>query len=282
MDSIVSQEKVKIISPIIPLSSIINYIGGDYVSVENLVGAGISAHSFDLKINQMTEIEKSDLVISLGLENIDGFLEKAIIGKNILKVSDGINLIDLKEEDEHGDEEEHDEHGNEKDPHIWSSLENSKIIAEKITKKLTEIKPEYKNIFEENLVKFNKKLDDLKINFEEKIKGKKQTKFIIFHNSYNYLFRDLNIDQENKLIFRKNILSEPNSQEMKELIDNIKKYNIKVAFVEPQFKDSTLSKIAKEYNIQIFILNPLGKNVTRKGHIDNIKNNLDSLYNIYE
>lgn len=302
----VNKEELKIISPIIPISSIINYIWWDYVSVENIVWAGVSPHTFSLSIAQMTKIEKSDLVINLWLEHIDWFLDKAIAWKDILKLSEWINMIDLSEEDEHDHEEDnheddehkdehndhdeeehheeegHDEHWEEKDPHVWNSFDNSKILAEKISKKLTELKPEYKDAFEENLLSFNKELDDLKNNFEEKVKWKKETKFIIFHNAYNYLFRDLGIDEENKLVFRKNVLSEPNSAEMKDLIDEIKKHNIKVAFVEPQYISSVLSKIAKEHNIQIFTLDPLWKEIKSIWHIDNFKNNLDSLYNIYE
>jgi len=282
----VNKEELKIVSSVIPLSSMINYIWWDYVSVENIVWAWVSSHTFSLSISQMTKIEKSDLVINVWLEHADWFLDKAIVWKDNLKLSEWINLLDLKEED-HDDndkheEEGHDEHWIEKDPHIWNSFTNSKIMAENISKKLTELEPKYKDIFEKNLLSFNKELDDLKSNFEEKVKWKKQSKFIIFHNAYNYLFKDLGIDEENKLVFRKNVLSEPNSVEMKKLIDNIKKYNLKVAFVEPQFTDSTLLKIAKEYNIQIFTLDPLWENTSREWFIDNFKNNLDSLYNIYE
>lgn len=280
-DNNVENQKIKIISPIIPVSSMINYIWWNYVSVENLVWAWVSPHHFDLSIAQMTKIEKTDLVINIWIEDADWYLDKAIVWKDDLVLSEWLNLLDSEEEEEHKDET-HDKLEIEKDPHIWNSFTNSKIMAEKIAKKLTEYQPKYKDVFEKNLASFNKKIDDLKSNFEEKTKWKKQTHFIIFHNAYNYLFKDLGIKKENKLVFRHNVLAEPNSVEMKELIDNIKKYNVKVAFVEPQFSNSTLTKIAKEYNIEILTLDPLWKDTSKEGFISNFKSNLDSLYKIYE
>jgi len=53
------------------------------------------------------------------------------------------------------------------------------------------------------------------------IKGKKQADFIVFHDAYNYLFKELNIDNTKKHIFRSNVLSDPNSNDIKELIDKI-------------------------------------------------------------
>ncbi|MDR2639829.1 MAG: zinc ABC transporter substrate-binding protein [Candidatus Peribacteria bacterium] len=44
---------------------------------------------------------------------------------------------------------------------MWSSPENARIIAEKITTKLAEISPENREYFEANLKKFNDELDSI-------------------------------------------------------------------------------------------------------------------------
>lgn len=356
-------EKLQIITSIIPLASIANYIGWEYVEANALVPSWVSPHSFDLKANQMVDIEKSDLIVYLDLEHVDWFINKAIEKKNnVIAVKKGINLIESSEqhndehfEEEHSEEHEnesfahiceengwifieefnecewlseetcneaggefnecasacrnnpeaeictmqcvlvcsahkennHEEHKNEEeshslDPHIWGNTENAYIIGKTIVDAFVKIRPDKKEYFEENLESFKNELDVIKRDFEEKRKSKKQIDFIVFHDAYNYLFQELNIDQTKKHIFRSNMLNDPNSNEMKQLIDEIKNKWIKIAFKEPQLDASSLKKMAEEYGLEIYVLNPLGENVSKNGYIKNYKNNLESLEKIYE
>jgi zinc transport system substrate-binding protein len=294
--------KIKIETSIIPLASLTNYIGGDFVKVNSIVPAWVSPHGYDLKPEQMIEIEKSELIIYLNLDHIDAFLDKAISNKDKLVVSEWIELIEwaehnheeewheeeLHEEDEHHEEELHeeDEHHEEEvhsvDPHIWNGTKNAIIIAEKITKKLSEISPENKTYFENNLSSLKAELEKVKNDFLVKINGKKQSEFIIFHDAYNYLFDDLWIDSSKRVVFQKSVLNDPNGTEMKELIDEIKLHWVKVAYKEPQLSDSNLQKLANEYNLEILVLNPLGSDISKNGYIENYKNNLSALEKIYE
>jgi len=306
-------EKIKVMTSIIPLASITNYIGWDLVEAKSLVPSWVSPHWFDLKPNQMVELEKSDLIVFLDLDHIDWFLNKAIENKeNILAVKKWIEFLESSEDhhdhgDEHMDEhwEKHDEHEHDNhkeehneekheeshdkheeehstDPHIWGNSANAYIIAKSILDQLANISPKNKEVFEKNLELFKLELDTIKKEFEEKRKDKKESDFIVFHDAYNYLFSEFNIKKENKHIFRKNILNEPNSSEMKKLIDEIKEEWIKVAFKEPQLDASNLKKTAYEHNLQIFVLNPLWIDESKDWYINNYKNNLNSLSNIYE
>jgi zinc transport system substrate-binding protein len=58
----VTNEKVQVSSSIIPLSSVINAVGGEYVEVENIVPAGVSPHGFDLSAKQMASISESKII----------------------------------------------------------------------------------------------------------------------------------------------------------------------------------------------------------------------------
>lgn len=294
-----NEQKINIVTSIIPLASITNYIWGEFVNVESIVPAWISPHGYDIKTRQMVDIENSDLVINLWLEHIDWFLDKAIEQKTKLSVAEWIELLEVEshnheheeseqEEESHNDEESHenDEHNEEEnhsiDPHVWTSSENSKVIAQKITQKLTQMNAENSEYFENNLESFNQELEEIKNNFLEEFGEKDVKEFIIFHDAFNYLFEELNIDNQNKIVFQKNVLSSPNSNEMKELIDEIQNHWIDLIFREPQFNDSNLQNLANEYNLDIFILNPLWLETDKNGYINNYKNNLKSLEEIYE
>ena len=283
---------IKVETSIVPLASLTNYIGGDFVEASSIVPAWVSPHGYDLKPEQMVDISKSDLVVYLNLDHIDGFLNKAINDKNTLIVSEWIDLVEWEEhthEDEHHEEEEHadeNEHHEEEahsvDPHIWTSSSNALIMAEKITNKLSEINPENKEYFENNLNNLKTEIETAKNVFLNNIKDKKQSEFIIFHDAYNYLFLDLNIDSSKRVVFQKAVLSDPNSSEMKELIDEIKLHWVKVAYREPQLNDSNLQKLSIDYNLEVLILDPLGSDISKDWYITNFKNNLKSLEKIYE
>lgn len=101
-------------SSIIPVSSVIAAVGGDYVFVNNVIPAGVSPHGFDMSAKAMAALEDSEIVFMTGLEHIDGFLEKAADGKKQVHLADGMELLEASahdHHDEHGDE--HDEHEDE-------------------------------------------------------------------------------------------------------------------------------------------------------------------------
>jgi len=116
-----TQEIISVSSSIVPISSVINTIGWEYVDVNTIVPAGVSPHGFDLSARDAVAIENSEVTFLIGLEQIDGFLEKALKGKNHVELAEGMELIEAEAHDhsDHGDEHEdeykHDEHEDEHD-----------------------------------------------------------------------------------------------------------------------------------------------------------------------
>ena len=275
-------DTIQIEASIIPLASIVNRIGGNMVEVHSIVPVGVSPHAFDLKPNQMQDIQNADLIIYFDLDHIDAFLDKAIGDKEVLRVASGIDYIETSP---HVDEEEDKEIGHEEghtiDPHIWNSTENAIIIAEEITQKLSTLRPDKKLYFETNLESFKTELSATKNEFILTHTGMTVQKFIIFHDAYNYFFQELGIPNDQKIVFQKTVLSDPNSNEMKAMIDQIIEYKVSFGFREPQIASPNLEKLASDYAIDISVLNPLGTDDSSGGYITNYRNNLEALKNIY-
>jgi len=115
---------IQVSSSILPISAVVNSIGWDYVEVENIVPAGVSPHWFDLSAKQMASISESEITFMIGLEHIDGFLEKAISEEKQVHLADSMELIKVEwhDHDNHSDEgeheeESHDEHGHDESHH---------------------------------------------------------------------------------------------------------------------------------------------------------------------
>lgn len=289
--TIVENKKIKIVSSINPITSIVNYIWWEEVESENIVPAWVSPHHFELTPQNLVALENAQIVFSIWLEHIDWFLDKNE-NKNKVKLSEWIELLEATEHnheehhDEHHDEhkhekEWHEEESHDKDPHIWLSEKNLKIISEKIANKLSETKPEKKEIFQKNKEKFDEEIKNIFENFRKENKGKNPNEFIVFHDAYNYLLQSLEIPENKKIVFNENISAEIDASHLKELLDEIKIHNIKIIFKEPQFSSKQIENLAQENNLKIFILDPIWSDSSKDWFIKNLENNLKNLKNIY-
>ena len=281
---------IQVTSSIIPISSIIKNIGGEYVEVNTIVPAGVSPHGFDMSARQMIEVEKSERIFLVWLDEIDGFLKKVAPPEKQVHLADGVKLI-RADAHHHEEEEEHSKdkhledeggHGHNRDPHIWLGKDNALLIAEKVRDELSVLLPEHAPYFSQNVDTFRWELEQIYSDFQTKTAGKSPRKFIVFHDAYNYMIQSVGMDLELRIPFSKNVLHETWTAQKKELIEEIELHGVQYIFREPQFSDRNLQKFANEYNLNIGILDPLGTDVSAGGYLQNLRNNLESLWVVYE
>ncbi len=72
-----------------------NQIGGTEVIVDTIVPAGVSPHNFDMRPSQIQDISDADLIVMVGLDHIDGFLDTVVTGKNTLRTAEDIPLLEV-------------------------------------------------------------------------------------------------------------------------------------------------------------------------------------------
>ncbi len=279
---------IQIVSTITPFASIANYIGGENVEVNNIIQPGYSPHSFELKPSDIKKLQNSDIILSTGLQ-LDNFLIKNITEKNIITLKDNIALLKWHDhhnhsEDEHHEDEHHeDEHHEDEeiffDPHFWLSLENGKVIATSISTELSRIDPKNKQYYENNLKEFITQADEIKNNYSM---AESTQDFIIFHEAFNYLFKEFNILDENALVLEETAGREPSVWEMKIIIDEIIQRNVKTIFKEPQFESKLIETLTSDYQLNLYILDPLWNSIEKIWYFDNIESNLNNLKHIYE
>ena len=300
------QTAISVTSSIVPIASVINAIGGEYVDVNTIVPAWVSPHGFDLSAQDVVAIENSEIAFIIGLEQIDGFLEKALEDKKYIELAEGMELLEAAahdhndhadehedehedghhDDEEHHDEDEHeDEHGHDEhsvDAHVWLGQENISAIAEKVRDELSLILPEQAEIFAANTETFKTDLAAIYTDFTEKTTGKSPREFIVFHDAYNYMMQSAGIDANLKVPFSENVLHETGTAHMAELIEEIELHGVVNIFTEPQFSDGNVQKFAQQYNLTVGILDPLGADDSASGYLENLEKNLTNLSLIYE
>ena len=194
-----NDSKIKIVTTIFPeYDWVMNILGDkkDNAEVTLLLDDGVDLHSYQPTADDMLKISNCDLFIYVGGESDEWVSEvlKKADNKN-MKV---INLLDVlgdkaKEEEviegmqsdhEHKEGEEH-EH--EPDEHVWLSLNNAKVLVNKIGTTLMEIDSKNKDVFSDNTKNYITKLDELNEKYQETIKNANK-KTLIFGDRFPFRY----------------------------------------------------------------------------------------------
>ncbi len=184
----------------------------------------------------------------------------------VFYVSDLFNKEDLEnllknsiyDKHDHSSENESNSHHSHGDinPHIWSDpilmIEIIKGISNRLSLIDKNNSPYYK-MQASTMIKNIEILNDRIINERKEYK---QANVITLHASFNYFFIRYNINLVD--IFEKSPGKEPSLKELTELGDKIKKNNLIAIFSEPQLNQKPADIISKEFNLKIYMLDPLG------------------------
>ena len=137
-----------------------------------------------------------------------------------------VSRILIKEINIHmGDSHEGHDHSSSKDPHVWLSPSNVKIIAKNIYTSLVNIDASNKEYYKKNYINFLKEISDT----DNEIRSifvdiKDSAKFMVFHPSWGYFAKDYSLIQLVIEVEGK----EPKPKTLKRIIDQAKELNIKV------------------------------------------------------
>ncbi|WP_329380034.1 metal ABC transporter substrate-binding protein [Anaerofustis butyriciformans] len=194
-----NDSKIKIVTTIFPeYDWVMNILGDkkDNAEVTLLLDDGVDLHSYQPTADDMLKISNCDLFIYVGGESDEWVSEvlKKADNKN-MKV---INLLDVlgdkaKEEEviegmqsDH-EHEEGEEHEHEPDEHVWLSLNNAKVLVNKIGTTLMEIDSKNKDVFSDNTKNYITKLDELNEKYQETIKNANK-KTLIFGDRFPFRY----------------------------------------------------------------------------------------------
>jgi zinc transport system substrate-binding protein len=243
--------KTNVVVSIIPQKSFVDAIGGKFVHTTVMVPPGSSPHTYEPKPSQMREISKANIYFSIDIEFEKAWLPRF---KNqnkkmlVVDLAHGITKIQMPAFKNTNKKEE------ERDPHIWTSLTNIKIIALHITRVLSKFDKKHTDYYKKNYDNFIAKINktDKKI---RKIleKTKNNTKFMVFHPSWGYFAKEYNLTQFPIEIQGKT----PKPKELIYIIKKAKDEHIKAIFSQPEFSDKIALQIAKELQIPVIKATPL-------------------------
>ena len=235
----------KLIVSIEPQRFMLERIAGPYWQVESLLANGEDPESFDPAMSSLKSLSDSRAYFKMGgIEFEDNLIERFGDRINVIDCGSGINRI----EGTHGHATHHDnhncsgEHEHEYDPHTWTSLRTSKVIARNMLDGMIRIAPEDSAVFRKNYDALISYLDSCDLVVADKLLPAKGSSFMVWHPSLSYFARDYGLNQISIGLDNK----EMSVASFKHNVDMAKEKGAVIFLVQPNFDAGKSEDIAKE------------------------------------
>lgn len=237
------------------LGDLTQQIGGDKVAVTNLVGVDGDAHVFEPTPNDAKKVTHAALVIMNGL-GFEGWMERLTKAANykgkVVVASDGLkNPLEVEEEgEEHGHEEEHGHHHHgAQDPHAWQDITNTRLYVKNIAAALSKEDPSNAAYYQANATKLDADLAALDTWVKAQIESVPASKraVITSHDAFGYFARAYGVKFLAPVGL--NTEDEPSAKEMRLLIEQLKKGDVKALFLENMANPAVVAQMGKEAKV---------------------------------
>jgi zinc transport system substrate-binding protein len=293
-------EKLPVIASIYPVADMVQQVGGDYVDVTFVLPAGASPHTFEPKPSLVKKFSSARIffMVGAGLEFwAEKFIELAGPGLTTVVLSEGVSLIhtaghhhESKGKHHHEDEAKR-HHENEiehhtgldvsdhiqsvANPHIWLDPVIAKSMVHKITAVLCEADRQHIMYYQQHSRNFLEEIDMLDHLIKDRVANLKIKQYVSFHASWVYFARRYGLEPVGVIETAPG--RNPTPIQIKNIAAMIKKYHIQAVFAEPQLNPRAAEIIAREAQVNVLLLDPLGAPdlKERSTYIDLIKYNLN-------
>lgn len=239
-------KEVKVLATFYPLAYLAEEIGGDRVSVKTLIPYNTEVHSWQPSISDMVAVSDADVIIlnGGGLDWWMGDILNSInaSGKLVVNTTEGLELIPLGERST--DESGHFKGPNNYDPHTWLSPYMAAKQAERILSALIEKDPSGKEYYQARFDALNKRLEDLDSRYQKELANKTKDVIIVAHEAYGYLANRYGFKQLG--IIGISADQQPSVQVIRDLVDTMARYNVKVIYLDPTYSDSYVMMLKRE------------------------------------
>jgi len=253
--------KIQIMTATTDLASLAQEVGGDKVEVESIARGYQDPHFVDAKPSFLLKLKHADLLIVVGLELEIGWLPPLINQSTNPKIQVGApGYLDasrfariLEIPTGQVTRAEGDVHplGN---PHYWLDPENGLRIAKGIADKLSEMRPGDATYFAQRFTDFEQRLKQADQRWLAEMKPYEGRKIVTYHRSWPNFAEHFHLNVVGYVEPRPGI--PPSPQHTVELIQQMKRDNVKVIVVEPYFDLKTPNAVARETGGKVLVLPP--------------------------
>ena len=257
----VAQGKLNVVATTEDLASIGREIGGDRISIESIARGYQDPHFVEAKPSFILKLQKADLLIVVGRELEIGWLPPLITQSRNSRIQPGaegyldaslqVEILEIPTAQITRAMGDVHPLGN---PHYWLDPENGKRIGKEIADKLSELRSNDRAYFQQQLASFTSRLDEAEKRWLATMAPYKGTKVVTYHRSFPNFSKRFGLDIIGYVEPRPGI--PPTPQHTLDLINEMKRQNVKIVLVEPYFDLKTPNSIGRETGAKVLVMPP--------------------------
>lgn len=245
LTSLRAAEKIPIASFSTILTEVAEKVGGDRVTVFGLVKPGVDPHEYEPTPADLKMVSEARLILTSGkhLENYLDKLQEASGGKaELLAVGDQLPDLTMKAEEGNGSAI---------DPHWWQSVSNVEQATRIVRDAFSRVDPAAKAEYEKNAQSYLAQLDELNSWVKRKVAElpRDKRKLVTSHDAFQYFARDYGFTIS--AIEGVSTETEPSNRHVANLIDQIKKEQVKAIFTEATLNPKVTTEITRETGAKV-------------------------------
>ena len=256
-----AQSKLNVIATTEDLASIGREVGGDRITIESIAKGYQDPHYVEAKPSFILKLQRADLLVVVGRELEIGWLPPLIQqsrngkiqvgGEGYLDASLTAQILEIPNGNITRAMGDVHPFGN---PHYWTDPENGKRIAKAISEKLAQFRPNDRPYVDQRLADFTLRIDAAEKRWLAMMAPYKGTKVVTYHNSFPNFAERFGLDIVGYVEPRPGI--PPTPQHTLDLINEMKRQNVKLVLVEPYFDLKTPMSIGRETGAQVLVMPP--------------------------
>ena len=266
-----SDTGIKVVASFYVMGDFAKKVGGDLVSVTDLVPAGTEPHDWEPSPRDIEDLKAADLFVYNGA-GMEHWVEDVVSDLDTAKVveaSKGIELLvgehdhdhDHDDHDHDHDDHDHDDHDHHDhdhdghDPHVWLAPANAKMELAAIRDGLAAVDPEHTEQFDAAYEEHARAFDELDQEFRTALEPLPNKTIVVSHAAFGYLCDAYGLTQ--RAITGIDAEGEPDARTMAEIIDLVKESGIKTIFTEELVSPKVAQAIADATGASCQVLNPI-------------------------
>lgn len=233
-----AEAKFKVVTTFTVIQDIAQNVAGDAATVESITKPGAEIHEYEPTPKDIVKAQSADLILWNGL-NLERWFERFfqnIKDKPAIVVTEGVTPLSIYE-------------GPYKDapnPHAWMSPSNALIYVENIKNALVKYDPQNADTYQKNAAAYAEKIKQLDKPLREKLAQipADQRWLVTSEGAFSYLAKDY--DLKEGYLWPINAEQQGTPQQVRKLIDLVKKNHIPVVFSESTVSAKPAQQVAKE------------------------------------
>ena len=233
-----AEAKFKVLTTFTVIQDIAQNVAGDAATVESITKPGAEIHEYEPTPKDIVKAQSADLILWNGL-NLERWFERFfqnIKDKPAVVVTEGITPLSIYE-------------GPYKDapnPHAWMSPSNALIYVENIKNAFVKYDPQNADTYQKNAAAYAEKIKQLDKPLREKLSQipSDQRWLVTSEGAFSYLAKDY--DLKEGYLWPINAEQQGTPQQVRKLIDLVKKNHIPVVFSESTVSAKPAQQVAKE------------------------------------